>query len=271
MTVKRCIRIFLLTLLTARLSACASSKPYQATVDMNMLQPHVPPSVPAGNVVTVVAFPIVQENIGEYGEISRRTRWREMNTVATGVNTIWTKTISLVPLPTFQIHIINQTGQPISLAETQIRVEDSARREYGLMVDYVAIKGRFIADMLGMAPSIANDRDLKEKLLREIHQIPLVSPAVTVQPGQTWIGYLVLNTDAHNPEEYRAMMASIDSFVVRFRNVPNGKTSKDFEFLLDRVVNKIQVTCPWDVKQPSLEACEPTQLATQKTELRGAR
>jgi len=70
----RCVGIFFLILLTVGLSDCASSKPYQATVDMNMLRPHVPPSVPPGNDVTVVAFPIVRENIGDYGEISRRTR-----------------------------------------------------------------------------------------------------------------------------------------------------------------------------------------------------
>ena len=53
------------------LVACAGTKPYQASVDMHLLRPRVPPSVPEGNAVAIVAFPVVSENLGDYGDIAR--------------------------------------------------------------------------------------------------------------------------------------------------------------------------------------------------------
>ena len=254
---------FAAPMIALAISACAANKPYQASVDMHLLRPRVPPAVPEGNTVAIVAFPIFRENLGDYGEIARYAKWTEMNTVAAGINTAWRGLLSLVPLPAFQIHIVNHTGKPVSLSEIQVRVEDNKHREYSFLSDYVSLKGRFVADMHGMNTSIANDRDLIEKLLREIHQIPLLAPGVVVQPGQTWIGYLVLNTDAHNPDEYREMMSSLDSLVIRIRNFPAGG-SEQVELFVDKVVRPISVSCPWDVKQPSLEKCTPEEPAKKR-------
>jgi hypothetical protein len=239
------------------LFACAGNKPYQASVDMHLLRPRVRASAPQGNTVTLVAFPIFRENLGDYGEIARYATWTEMNSVGTGIGRTWRGLLPLVPLPAFQIHVVNQTSQPFSLSATQVQVEDNKHREYSLLADYVSIKGRFVADIHGMNNSIANDKNLMENLLRAIHQIPLLTPSVVVQPGQTWIGYVVLNTDAHNPDEYRTMMISLDNLVIRFRNAPKGPGTEQVEVFVDKVVEPIDVTCPWDVKQPSLEKCTP--------------
>jgi hypothetical protein len=244
--------------------ACAGTKPYQATVDMHLLHPRVPPSAPQDNSVAIVAFPIYRENLGDFGEIARYATWNELNTVAAGIGTTRRGLLSLVPLPGFQVHVVNHTSQPFSLSETQVRVEDNKHREYSLLTDYVSLKGRFVADMHGMNNSIANDRNLMESLLREIHQIPLLTPGVVVQPGQTWIGYVVLNTDAHNPDEYRAMMSSLDNLVIRFRNFPKGMGTDQVELFVDKVVQPINVSCPWDVKQPSLEKCTPEEPAKKR-------
>jgi len=244
--------------------SCASTKPYQATVELQMLRPREPPYVTNASTVVVVAFPIVRENLGSYGEIARVAKWTEMNRVATGVDTAWRGTLPLVPLPAFQIHILNQTAKPVSLAQTQLQVEDDSHRIYPPLTDPVSIKGRFVADMHGMNESIANDRNLMEALLREIHQLRVVSPSVLIQPGEKWVGYLVLNTNAHNPEEYRALMSSIQSFSIRFRNLPSGTETKDVELFVDKVVRPIVVTCPWDVKQPSLEKCTPDEAAAKR-------
>jgi hypothetical protein len=239
--------------------ACAGNKPYQASVDVHLLHPRVPPSSPKGNSVAIVAFPIFRENLGDYGEIARYATWTEMNAVSSGINSTRRGLLSLVPLPAFQIHVVNQTSQPFSLSETQVQVEDNKGREYSLLADYVSLKGRFVADMHGMNSSIANDKHLIESLLREIHQIPLLNPGVVVQPGQTWVGYVVLNTDAHNPDEYRAMMSSLNNLVIRFRNFPKGLGTEQVELFVDKVVQPINVSCPWDVKQPSLERCTPEE------------
>lgn len=260
----RAISAFCCLLSAQMFISCASTKPYQATIDLQMLRPREPPYITNASTVVIFAFPIVRENLGGYGEIARVAKWTEMNRVAPGVDTAWRGTLPLVPLPAFQIHILNQTAKPVSLAQAQIQVEDDSHRSYSPLMDPVSIKGRLVADMHGMNESIANDRDLMEALLREVHQLRLLNPSVTVQPGEKWIGYLVLNTNAHNPAEYRAMMSSIQSFSIRFRNVPSGTETKDFELLMDKVVRPIAVTCPWDVKQPSLEQCTPDDATAKR-------
>jgi|GEM_PF-3399839 len=267
-------------LLAATGFACAGAKPYQTTFNTPVLQPRETPEVTKDG-VTIAAIPITRENMLQFPEAARMISWREpdpgaLRPISTGgqvtpsqVQTVVRSgPVALVPLPSFQIRIVNHSRHPVSFARAQFQLQDNLNRRYPPIVDPVALKGRFIADINGQNTYIANDRSLIEPLQNEVQRIPILNSTVTVPPGGTWVGVLPIDTPARDPGEYAAFMNSVQNFILRMEGVGtanSGTTGTEFAFVIDKGTRPIAVTCPGDVKEPSLEKCTSNDPGAQSS------
>lgn len=262
-----------LLLLSALGLGCAGAKPYQATFNAPVLKARDTPQV-TKDAVTILVQPITRENMMEFPDVVRIATWRQPDPgayhpisvpgggspQASQVQTVQRSgPVSLIPLPSFLVRIANQGKKPVSFARAQYQLQDNMNRGYAPISDPLALKGRFQADINGQNTYIANDRSLVDPFLNQVQQLPLLNSSVVIPPGGNWGGYLVFDTPTRDKGEYSAFLGSIQSFILRLEGVStanSGTTGDEFAFVIDKASNPIAVTCPGDVKEPSLEKCE---------------
>jgi len=255
---------------------CAGAKPYQTTFNAPVLQARETPEVTKDG-VTITIDPITRENKMQFGEVTRIVSWREpdpgaLHPMGTGgqvqpsqlQTVVRSGPVVLVPLPSFQVRIANHSRHQLSFARAQFQLQDNLNRRYAPILDPVALKGRFIADINGQNTYIANDRSLIEPLQNEVQRLPILNSTVSVPPSGTWVGILPIDTPTRDAGEYAAFMNSVQNFILRMEGVGtanSGPTGTEFAFVIDKGSRAIAVTCPGDVKEPSLEKCTPNESA----------
>jgi hypothetical protein len=237
--------------------ACAGAKPYQATFNAPVLRAREAAEVTKDG-VTIAVDPITRENMMQFPEITRVVSWREPDPGGQGQMVKRDAPVALVPLPSFRIRIVNRGKHPVSLARAQFQLQDDRNRRYAPILDPVALKGRLVADIQGQNAHIANDRSLMETLRNEVQQVPILNPMIVVPPGGTWVGILPFDTPTRDQAEYAAFMSSLQSLILRLEGTDTGRsgtTGTEFAFFIDKGNRPVAVTCPADVKEPSLEKC----------------
>jgi hypothetical protein len=274
-------RQFLVTVgILGILGGCAKTKPYQATFAVPNLTKREQQDVSKDG-VTVAIAPVTRSNAIKYG-LAVELKWREMNRNVFGANSPDSRSESneqsgstnttggtaarqatmmrsgmlfVGPMPAFAVGIVNQSGRDLSLSGMTIEVVDDHQRPYRPLKDTGELKGRFTTDTQGAFPYVAQNRDQMDRMLSALDNVSLLSPRVSVANGTTWRGYLMLNLDAHDAQEYYAFMKSINGFTVRLKSVPTQAQPADFVFNLDKSEALAMLTCPGDVTDPIPEKC----------------
>jgi hypothetical protein len=128
--------------------------------------------------------------------------------------------LPLVPLPSLQVTIENQGREPIRFAGADIQVEDDTGHRYAIAARTEEYLPRVLDQLLAKAPDLWF---LRQKwgptdvwpaymgwhawnapvmaLIDAARQVPLLGREVVVQPGERWVGAIVVLDDAKSPEE----------------------------------------------------------------------
>jgi hypothetical protein len=244
---------------------CAAGKPYQGPFNVPSLSLKEGGDI-TQNGVTIGVAPVTRSTAQNY-PIAKTVEWKQLDPGDPNSNppdrrrTVPTFTrsgaIYLIPLPAFQIGIKNQSGAPLDLSHAQFEVVDDRQRRYSIYRNGADLKARLYQDTTYSDPYIAGDRAMVDGLMSSLDQLNLPTTTTVVPDGQQWLGYLVLNSDAHNAREYYALMSSVQSFTVRIKDIPTrGGQPSEFTFVVEKSQKAVSLNCPGELRDPDPDRCQ---------------
>ena len=257
-----CSKISKGVFLAAVMAAC--SRPYQQSFNSPLLEAR-PSSQTTTEAIRLAIQPVTRENLSDFPELGRAAKWREPEPgshqpgapTPIRVQTVdRVATLALVPLPAFLVSVQNGSKQPLSFG-SRIELVDDLKRQYRPIPDMASLKIRLARDMFGTSSYLAADAGLMQIFSDALDELTILGPAVSIQPGALWTGYLFFETGALGVDEYNLWMSSVQSFTLRLRG--SLEAGPEFVFNLDKHNRAVSLTCPAYVKAPSLERCRPTE------------
>jgi hypothetical protein len=251
-----------LCLILAPAIGCATAQPYQAKVDVYGVQAAAPRDLSG---VTITAEMVTHQNISRFGQLRAQTTWKQVDnsmavshaggSSAASAFVNHTEILTLGPLPVLAVAIKNSGRQAVRFDRAQIELADGAGHTYKAVFDVAELQGRFSADVTGTHPGFPPE--ILESLHNNISQIPWVTLATTVPAGAAWTGFVAFDHPVHDADEFNKFMQNAQSLTVTLRNLTLDGTPIDpVAFSFPRQTVPTTLTCPGDVKPPSLVSCK---------------
>jgi hypothetical protein len=250
-------------LLLAPAIGCAAAQPYQTKLDVYSLQ-GAPPRDLAG--LSVTAELVTHQNVNRFGQLQAQAHWSEVDsTLATSHSggsagapqaTVERSAIlSLAPLPVLAVTIKNSSHHALRFDRAEIELADGTGHTFKAVFDVGDLQGRFDADIMGARAGFPPD--LREQLHSNIAQIPWVTRTTTVASGAEWTGFIAFDHPVHDADEFNHFMEKAESLSVSLRNVTlDGAPLDPIGFSFARQTVPTTLTCPGDVRPPSLVSCK---------------
>jgi hypothetical protein len=251
------MRTILLALFAA---ACAEAPPVKTTLPVHTLKAPAPITQEG---VSLTVDPITYDGWKRHGQIVMHIRWQEIDRNAPvnmmgrgggGSPSTVTKEddIALVPLPSLLVLIDNQSGKPLSFAKAHGELTDGARH-WPLMDSVGDVQGRVQSDVMG-THNVSENRPLLDGVASAVAQMPIATPKLTVAPGQSWQGYLCFKMDVHDADELNDLLDKAEKLTLSLTGLDGAAAS--LSVVLQRETLEKAVTCPGDLKKPSITKCK---------------
>jgi hypothetical protein len=238
-------------------AGCAEAPPVKTTLPVHILKT---PEVVTQNGVSLTVDPINYDNWKNHGQVVGQISWQEVDRSApvmagSGAGAARTVTrsdsVALVPLPALQVSISNQGPKPLDFAKARGELSDG--QHHWVMFDSVGdVQGRVQSDIMGSHDNISNNHVVLENVANAVAQLPIASAKLTIAPGQTWQGYLTFKVEVHDGDEFNDFMANAEKLTLSL----SGLGDANWSVVLVKETQQKQVTCPGDLKKPSLKKCK---------------
>jgi hypothetical protein len=238
-------------------AACAEAPPVKTTLPVHMVKTPDPPEVTQEG-VTVGISPIDHFNWQRHAALSARISWQELDRNAPVVlgasgtsspRVTRHDTVALVPLPALRILIRNETQKPLKFKSAQLAGGPHKWTAFDSAGD---VQGRVTNDIMNSHPAVADNRGMLDGVSRAIAELPIATPSLTIAPGAVWDGFVTFKLESHDADEFNEQMANAEklTFSMELEGAPG------FSFTLPRDTQQKQLTCPGDLKKPSLKKCK---------------
>lgn len=215
----------------------------------------------------VTVTPIAADNMQRFPQIWKALSFQRAVPDGQGGVAMRPGTISLaiVPLPSFQVRIVNKTDHVIRLSTAIFRLESNVGKRWQTF----ASSDELAAWNMGVVAASGLDPQIQSQLVGQftglVGSLQLLTRSVELLKGDEWSGYLVFNLGTTKPSDYMDLMASMERFTLRLAEVPvettdSGAVTKttEFTFVLDKATTEIAAVCPPKTTQASWEnGCVP--------------
>jgi hypothetical protein len=142
--------------------------------------------------------------------------------------------VPAVPLPTFEVTLVNRSPVPLDFADVRISLVDSKGRSYDGILDLAAVLGRVERRLIERSPSIANDRWLSP-VRQAVAELPFLTTSLVIAAGATWTGLVPVRMDMHDGEELQEFLRDIGWVALRLDCVHAGESPVPLVYLFERV------------------------------------
>jgi hypothetical protein len=162
------------------------------------------------------------------------------------------RTVPLLPYGSFFVQIGNHSDHGLTIDPTRIHLI-AGGKEVKPLVDSGAQEGRLhrIVEDLGLEGrhlGRPNTRGL-ELLVRALRRL---DKTVTIEPGSTYEGYVIFDTNSFNADEYSAFLQKVGSLELQLTDGSQTLASVQFTTKTEG----LHSICLPGTKQPSFERCE---------------
>jgi len=213
------------------LAGCVEGVPnYRMSV--RALGPPQPLGVARGG-VTMAASAITRSSWLEHRGIVSRINWRETDTasqahdmsgaiVGAALNTALQEAdVALVPLPSFEVRVINHTGKPLDLRAARAELDDGHGRRFPWITDAYEIERRVEAEVTARHRALidSSNRASLQFVREAVGGLKLLTPALTIPDGGDWQGYVTFDLEAHSTDDMRAFMLEARELTLRLAGV----------------------------------------------------
>ncbi|HEY7955555.1 MAG TPA: hypothetical protein VII38_09690 [Polyangia bacterium] len=116
--------------------------------------------------------------------------------------------LALVPLPSFEIRIVNHGARPVRIAPDQAWLSDDRGHRFGFLGSMDELRRRMNAEILSRHPDLLtpNNRITRDAIDETISRLPLLTTDLTIAPGGDWQGLIVFDLATHDPTLMRDFM-----------------------------------------------------------------
>jgi hypothetical protein len=213
-------------------AGCAEGVP-RYTMSVRALGPPSPLGVARGG-VTVAASAITRATWLEHRAVVSRIYWRETDSGsqvrgglggAAPVTALQEAEVALMPLPSFEVRIVNHTGQPLAMRSSRAELDDGHGRRFAWITDADEIERRVESDVTTRYRALldSSNRASLAAVREAFAGLKLLTPALTIPDGGDWQGYLTFDLEARSTEEMRAFMLEARALTLRLAGLaPDG-------------------------------------------------
>jgi hypothetical protein len=143
--------------------------------------------------------------------------------------------VTAVPLPTFEVTLVNKSPVALDFADARISLVDSKGRQYDAILDVAAVQGRVERWLIEQYPDLSGQELVLSWLRRTVSELPLITPSLIVPAGGTWKGLVPVRMDMHDTEELEAFLRDIGWVALRMDCVHAGEAPVPLVYLFERV------------------------------------
>jgi len=268
-------RIFYLVSFAAVATGCMPKPqpPVAAKLPVSTFKPHDDPQMSKDG-VTVTVSPITTQNLRNFPQavlnttITVQTPEHDLFGSPTGKTVPVEKqiTFSVIPLPAFQVRIVNNTGHIIRLGTSVFRLEDNVGRKYPTFAGSQEILAWAQVQAGGLDAAVQSQLLPKESAV--IQNLPLLNRSIELLKGDEWTGYMVFNFGGE-PDYYQKLLNSVERLTLRLAEIPvetseSGQVTRttEFSFVVDKTTDQVDVECPASTSTPSWETCKRVEVAS---------
>lgn len=160
--------------------------------------------------------------------------------------------VALVPLPAFEIRIQNRGTEPLVIGAVEL--EEPTGKVSPLLTQEVEFAHHSELAAWSKPRFGAISPGTVEWLRREAHGVPFLQEGQVVPPGATWRAFAAFDLRTVSLFDYYEWMRGIEKLTLRVSTSSSDAASR-YEFV--KRVEPIEVECPGDAREPSLERCDP--------------
>jgi hypothetical protein len=224
------------------LSGCAELAP-KYFLNLRALGPATPPGADSAGVL-VAASAVTHTSWRDHHAVEVRLEWNEINNSGYARGDLNSQTlftpgllpergeVSLVPLPSFEVRIINNTQAPLSLAGADLYLEDERGHKFPWIKDVLTIRRRAETELFERHPSLAlpSNRVALNAFHDAQNELPLLVPELSIPPGGDWQGYALFDLEVHDVGAMQAFMTLTQELRLRIAHLAPDGTELVFHF-----------------------------------------
>ncbi len=168
--------------------------------------------------------------------------------------------VALVPLPSFQVRIVNASAQPISMAKAEVVLHDENGRIFPWLRTREEITSRAESEVLTNRPVLreVTNRRARDYLEQSLREIPLLTSEINIPAGGDWEGYASFDFTARDGAEMVAFMMSSRKLTLEIANLAPDGAPLSFNFTIERRAFAAGVMCPDHKRRAQVSDCPDT-------------
>jgi hypothetical protein len=143
--------------------------------------------------------------------------------------------VTAVPLPTFEVTLVNRSPVALDFADARISLVDSKGRQFDAILDVAAVQGRVERWLIEQYPDLSGQDLVLSWLRRTVGDLPLLTPSLIIPAGGTWKGLVPVRMDMHDAEELETFLRDIGWVALRMDCVHAGEAPVPLVYLFERV------------------------------------
>lgn len=210
--------------------------------------------------VAVAVSPIGYAEL-EAGKVPRiKASWQEVDRsqVSSG-SRMATKTrygeLQLIPLPSFAIAIVNESGAAITFKNATVSLEGKSGKKFAAILKPEDVAARVDVLTRERYPSAAEQSSLVDQMREAVIRLPLLSGETVIAAGQRFDGMLIIDFASFDLAELDRALATDREFVLTLDNLGGDSAPLAIKIPLDKTAVTITARCP-EGKPATAQTCK---------------
>ena len=163
--------------------------------------------------------------------------------------------LQLIPLPSFAIAIVNESGAAIDFRNAKVSLEGKSGKKFAAMLKPENVAARVDVLTRERYPSAAEQSSLIDQMREAVIRLPLLSSDTLIAAGQRFDGLLIIDFAAFDIAELDRALATDREFMLTLDNLGGEAAPLTIKVPLDKTAVTIAARCPKD-KPATTQSCK---------------